>query len=156
IFAIIHPEDRTAVDESITLSAQTLSPWCWEFRVLTKSGALKWVQGASRPERQANGDILWDGLLMDITARKQLEAALHQAREAAEVANRAKSEFLANMSHEIRTPMNGILGMNGLLLDTELTVEQHEYATTVQSSAEALLSILNDILDFSKIEAGKL
>ncbi len=153
---LVHPEDRAAVEESIALSAQTLAPWRSELRVVTKSGALKWIQGASRPERQANGDILWDGLLMDITPRKQLEAALHQAREAAEVANRAKSEFLANMSHEIRTPMNGILGMNGLLLDTELTVEQHEYATTVQSSAEALLSILNDILDFSKIEAGKL
>ena len=155
--AAVHPEDLPAVETALRRSIDEQGHASAEFRINRSDGAIRTLSMIDRVTFDEHGRVRSViGVNMDITERKQADAELRTAKNAAEAANRAKSEFLANMSHEIRTPMNGVIGMTELVLDTTLTAEQREYPGIVKSSSDALLSIINDILDFSRIEARKL
>ncbi len=154
----VHPEDLGQALAAIQAHlAGKVDKFETVFRFRHKDGHFVWMLSRGLAVFNAEGQALrMVGTHTDVSTQKQAEAALIQAKEAAEAASRSKSEFLANMSHEIRTPMNGVLGMLTLALDTPLNEEQQEFLGLARSSADALLHILNDILDFSKIEAGRL
>ncbi|MGY0593886.1 MAG: response regulator, partial [Paraglaciecola chathamensis] len=145
-----YPEEaRPVVEEAINSSIANGNRWDLQVPFITAKGKHIWVRAVGYAEYQNDEPVILRGAFQDITEMKKAE---EQAKEA----SRTKSEFLANMSHEIRTPINGIVGMNDLLLATELTKKQRHFAELVHSSSESLLLLINDILDFSKIEAGKL
>jgi len=148
----IDPKDR---ERAIKLITEQGFLEGFEIEVQRRDGTTFWVSMNTKIARDEDG-LHFDGTVEDITKRKRAEEMLKSAKEAAEEAVRAKSEFLANMSHEIRTPMNAVIGMTGLLLDSDLDDEQRESVETIRNSGDALLSIINDILDFSKIESGKM
>jgi two-component system, sensor histidine kinase and response regulator len=129
----------------------------FEFPMIAKSGMRLWIGQNVLAVHDDDGRVVsYEAIARDITERKGIEEELARTRDAALQSARAKSEFLANVSHEIRTPLNGVLGMTGLMLGTPLTPEQREYAETIRSSGETLLSLVNDVLDLARVEAGKL
>nr|WP_302848073.1 PAS domain S-box protein [Azotobacter beijerinckii] len=153
----LHPEDREATEALLQASVEGRDHYGPTFRVLRPDGQIRYIQAGAQVERDVSGKALRViGINRDITAQREQESHLRQAKEQALAASAAKSSFLANMSHEIRTPLNAVLGMLQLLRQTELNQRQHEYVTKTQSAAKSLLGLLNDILDYSKIEAGKL
>ncbi|MFB2923943.1 PAS domain S-box protein [Aerosakkonema funiforme] len=157
MLSLIHPEDLAGYLAAVDRSLETMDIFKHQWRVITPSGQLKWLQGNSQPERRNNGDIVWHGIVLDITDRKLAEAELSQAKEAAEAANRAKSTFLANMSHELRTPLNAVLGFAQLISQSPgLSPQDRENIAIINRSGEHLLTLINDVLDMAKIEAGRM
>jgi PAS domain S-box-containing protein len=165
-FRKYRPEDLGMTSQPDGTSAYALAERNLRAAVENGHAFFEWnarrPDGSSFPAEIALHAMTLDGkpviqaIMRDVSARKEVEATLKAARDAALAATEMKSRFVANVSHEIRTPMNGILGMTGLLLGTQLTPRQREYAEAINRSAEALLRVINDLLDFSKMEAGRL
>jgi PAS domain S-box-containing protein len=132
-------------------------PYTFERELSLPDNQRRWLMWTQRAIKDDRGETLeYQGVGHDITLRKEAEAALLHAKEAAEAADRAKSEFLAIVSHEIRTPINGVIGFAQILADSPLSPEQREQVAIIKSSGHALEKLIADILDLSKIEAGKI
>ncbi|MCA9794246.1 MAG: response regulator, partial [Candidatus Eremiobacteraeota bacterium] len=151
---VLHPEDMARVSAAIEASARDLAPFEFEARVLHRQGQPRRVLVRGRLVPDAQAELRLEGIALDITDARRTEEA-EQARRQAEAANQAKSTFLANLSHELRTPLNGIVGMSGLLADSQLSADQSEYVQTIRTCSRVLLDTISDVLDVSKIEAGK-
>jgi two-component system sensor histidine kinase/response regulator len=156
--SITHPDDLEAdLNYVRRMLASEIDTYEMEKRYIHKDSHPVWIQLNVSLVRDAEGHpVHFISQIQDITERKRQAGELSAARDVALESARLKAEFLANMSHEIRTPMNGIIGMTGLLLDSPLNTEQHEFVDTIRTCGDTLLTLINDILDLSKIEAGKL
>ena len=133
--------------------------WNWEGRWVMPSGKIEWLRAESRQVCLPDRSMLWDGILLNISDRKQVEDRLHQTNQSLLAATREKDEFIANISHEVRTPLNAILGMSEILKEEILgKMNRHQIASlqSIDRSSEQLLSLMNDILDISNISQGKL
>ncbi len=155
----IHPNDFPTVQLAYQMLFAKEEAFDVEYRIRRKDGQWIWLHNRAPSTYMRDGALCADGLLSEITQRKQVEEALQRAKDAAEAANRAKSQFLASMSHELRTPLNAIIGFSEMLADQtfgDLNDRQLKYSNNILNSGRHLLQLINDILDLSKVEAGRL
>lgn len=154
----IHPEDAAHVSQAYQKLFSSGEKFDVEYRICRKDGEWRWVHDRALSTRPHEGIMCADGIFLDITQRRQAEAAIQQTKDAAESANLAKSQFLANMSHELRTPLNAIIGFSEILADKtfgDLNDRQLKYSHNILNSGRHLLQLINDILDLAKVEAGR-
>jgi PAS domain S-box-containing protein len=184
IYRCLHPEDVVPLRHLMRKSAREMQSFRTELRCCKKNGEILWVLLSSSPEKLESGELVWNGLITDITELKMAEEKIKQLNEdlaqriqvlatvneeletltrkleiaygQAMEAAKVKSEFVANISHEVRTPISAVIGMSELLIDSPLNPEQEQLAKIISESAQSLLTIINDILDFSKMEAGRI
>ncbi len=155
---LVEPTDLPEMARQVELAIMAREPYALEYRIRHADGALRWVleRGVAIYD-ETGAPLRLEGLILDRTKDREAEEALRRSEAdqrrlatLAAQANRAKCEFLANINHETRTPLNGVLGMAGLLLDTDLDEEQREYAATIEESGRILLSLIDDLLDYSE------
>jgi PAS domain S-box-containing protein len=156
----VHPEDRSATAAAWKRAVDTAGLFETEHRLLRRDGVWRFMAVRAVSIREGNGSIReWVGIHTDISARKQAEADLEAAKDAAEEANRAKSQFLANMSHELRTPLSAVIGYSEMLAEEIEDIGERSLlpdVAKIETNARHLLSLINDVLDISKIEANKM
>jgi PAS domain S-box-containing protein len=150
----IHADDRDRFLKIVRDSVRASAAWGFEGRFVKPSGETIWCQVLSNPWVREN-ELVYSGVVVDVTDRHQAMELLQKAKLAAEEANRTKSEFVANMSHEIRTPLNGIVGLVELALEAVHDEPTKDILSAINRETEVLMGVISDILDFSKIEAGK-
>lgn len=159
IWQCIHPEDCDSLNASIMASAETLSPWEFEWRIITPSGKLKWLRATSRPFQQMNGDISWDGVVIDISDRKRAEIKIINALEREKELNRLKSDLVTMISHEFRTPLSTILLSTDLIQAYGHNWSDDKrgiYFNRVKESVKQMTHLLEDALVMGKVNTGTL
>ena len=159
LFDRILLEDRQGFYRPSTHTNARVQKWKWEGRWILPSGKIEWIRAESRQTYLPDGSIRWDGILIDISDLKQVEAQLDHLNQELVEANHRKDEFIARISHEVRTPLNTILGMSDILKEEIFGVldrRQLESLLKIDLSSEQLLSLMNDILDISNLAQGKL
>jgi PAS domain S-box-containing protein len=157
IFRNVAPEQREPLFTEMARQHQRGAPTDYTFRIRGGDGVERWMRGSARPRVGGDGELVWDGIAIDVSELKEAQARAEAAQATAEEASAARLVFFAAMSHEIRTPMNAIVGFTRLALgDQSLSAERRRQLTMVSSAAENLLVIINNLLDFAKGESGRL
>jgi PAS domain S-box-containing protein len=155
IMDLVHPDDREALRNTVNEAIREHKPYVLEYRIKHRDGRERYMWGNGCGVRDNQGELKFlDGVILDLTERRQMETQLRAAKERAEQAAAARAAFLANMSHEIRTPMNSIIGFSDVLLQSDLTIDQRRHLLTVSGAARSLLRLLNEILDTAKLDKG--